>query len=316
MTGTSADRSVSRRAWLLFGAMCVIWGIPYLLIRVAVREVSPEFLVLARTGLAALLLVPIAAMRGELRPLLRHKTALLVFTAVEIAVPWFFLSSAEQHLSSSLAGLLIAAVPLVGAVVVVWATGGRDRFDRIGVVGLLVGFAGVAAIVGVDVGAAGARPLLEMAVVVVGYAVGPIILARYLGEAPALGVIAASLALTAVIYAPIAAFSLPSTMPAGRVVASVVALALVCTAFAFLLFFALIGEIGPVRATVITYVNPAVAAVLGVTILDERFTVSMGVGFALVLVGSVLATRRGSAAARSVPQAAEAGGAATALADR
>lgn len=316
MTGTSSDHAVSRRAWLLFGAMCVIWGIPYLLIRVAVREVSPEFLVLARTGLAALLLVPIAAMRGELRPLLRHKTALLVFTAVEIAVPWFFLSSAEQNLSSSLAGLLIAAVPLVGAVVVVWATGGRDRFDRIGVVGLLVGFAGVAAIVGVDVGAAGARPLLEMAIVVVGYAVGPILLARYLSDAPTLGVIAASLALTAVVYAPIAAFSLPSTMPAGRVVASVVALAVVCTAFAFLLFFALIGEMGPVRATVITYVNPAVAAVLGVTILDERFTVSMGVGFALVLVGSVLATRRGAAAAPSIPPAAESGGAAAALADR
>jgi drug/metabolite transporter (DMT)-like permease len=315
MTATSSDHSVSRRAWLLFGAMCVIWGIPYLLIRVAVREVSPEFLVLARTGLAALLLVPIAAMRGELRPLLRHKTALLVFTAVEIAIPWLFLSSAEQNLSSSLAGLLIAAVPLVGAVVV-WATGGRDRFDRTGVVGLLVGFAGVAAIIGVDVGGAGARPLLEMAIVVVGYAVGPILLARYLGDAPTLGVIAASLALTAVVYAPIAAFSLPSTMPAGRVVASVVTLAVICTAFAFLLFFALIGEIGPVRATVITYVNPAVAAVLGVTILDERFTVSMGVGFALVLLGSVLATRRGAAAAPSIPPAAESGGAAAALADR
>jgi drug/metabolite transporter (DMT)-like permease len=313
MTGTSSDQSVSQRAWLLFGAMCVIWGIPYLLIRVAVRDVSPEFLVLARAGLAALLLLPIAAMRGELRPLLRHKTALLVFTAVEIAIPWFFLSAAEQDLSSSLAGLLIAAVPLVGAVIV-WAMG-WDRLDRVAVVGLLVGFAGVAAIVGVDVGGAGARPLLEMAVVVVGYALGPILLARYLDDAPALGVIAASLALTAVVYVPIGAFSFPSSMPAGRVVASVVTLALVCTALAFLLFFALIGEIGPVRATVITYVNPAVAAVLGVTILDERFTVSMGVGFALVLLGSVLATRRGAAAGRAV-QPAESGAAATALADR
>jgi drug/metabolite transporter (DMT)-like permease len=313
MTGTSSDQSVSQRAWLLFGAMCVIWGIPYLLIRVAVRDVSPEFLVLARAGLAALLLLPIAAMRGELRPLLRHKTALLVFTAVEIAIPWFFLSAAEQDLSSSLAGLLIAAVPLVGAVIV-WAMG-WDRLDRVAVVGLLVGFAGVAAIVGVDVGGAGLRPLLEMAVVVVGYALGPILLARYLDDAPALGVIAASLALTAVVYVPIGAFSFPSSMPAGRVVASVVTLALVCTALAFLLFFALIGEIGPVRATVITYVNPAVAAVLGVTILDERFTVSMGVGFALVLLGSVLATRRGAAAGRAV-RPAESGAAATALADR
>jgi drug/metabolite transporter (DMT)-like permease len=315
MTGNSSEQLVSRRAWLLFGAMCVIWGIPYLLIRVSVREVSPEFLVLARTGLAALLLVPIAALRGELRPLLRHTTPLLVFAAIEIAIPWFFLSAAEQHLSSSLAGLLIAAVPLVGAVVV-WATGGRDRLDRVGVIGLLIGFGGVAAIVGVDLGGANVRPLLEIAVVVVCYAVGPIILARYLSDAPGLGVIAASLALTTIVYVPIAAFSFPSSVPAGRVIASVVALALVCTALAFLLFFALIAEIGPVRATVITYVNPAVAAVLGVMILDERFTISMGVGFALVLIGSVLATRRRRAAVPVVPAALEAGGAATALADR
>lgn len=315
MTGGQLEESVSRRAWLLFGAMCVIWGIPYLLIRVAVREVSPEFLVLARTGLAALLLVPIAAWRGELRPLLRHTTALLVFTAIEIAIPWFFLSAAEQNLPSSLAGLLIAAVPLVGAVVV-WGTGGRDGFDRAGVVGLLVGFGGVAAIVGVDVAGTSVRALGEIAVVVVCYAVGPIILARYLSDAPGLGVIAASLALTAIVYAPIAVFSLPSAMPAGRVLASIVTLALVCTALAFLIFFALIGEIGPVRATVITYVNPAVAAVLGVTILDEHFTISMGVGFALVLIGSVLATRRGRATAPVVSAAPEAAGAATALADR
>jgi drug/metabolite transporter (DMT)-like permease len=170
--------------------------------------------------------------------LLRHKTAFLAFAAVEIAIPWLFLSSAEQHLSSSLAGLLIAAVPLVGAVLV-WMTGGRDRFDRRGVVGLLVGFTGVAAIVGVDISGVGFRPLVEMMIVVVGYAVGPAILTRFLDGAPALGVIAVSLALTAVAYAPIAWLSFPATIPAGRVLASVIALATVCTALAFLLFFAL-----------------------------------------------------------------------------
>jgi drug/metabolite transporter (DMT)-like permease len=280
--------------------MCVIWGIPYLLIRVAVREVSPETLVLARTGLAALLLVPIAGLRGELRPLLRHKTALVAFTAIEIAIPWLCLSSAEKRLSSSLTGLLIAAVPLVGAVVA-GATGRRDRFDGRGVAGLLLGVAGVAAIVGLDVGGASVVALGEIAVVVVCYAVGPIVLSRYLSDAPGLGVIAGSLALTAVVYAPIASFSFPTTMPAGRVVASIVALALVCTAAAFLLFFALISEIGPVRATVTTYVNPAVAAVLGVAVLGERFTASMGAGFALVLVGSVLATRPSARPARAAP---------------
>jgi drug/metabolite transporter (DMT)-like permease len=133
--------------------------------------------------------------------------------------------------------------------------------------------------------------------VAVCYAVGPVILQRFLADLPALGVIAASLAVTTVVFVPIAAFSLPDELPSARVIGSVTGLAVVCTAVAFLLFFALIAEVGPVRATVITYVNPAVAAVLGVTILDERFTAGMAVGFVLVLAGSVLATRRAAKAA-------------------
>jgi len=120
------NSAVTRRGWFLFGAMCVIWGIPYLLIRVAVRELSPASLVLARTGIAALVLLPIAALRGEIRPLLPRWIAVLAFTTVEIAIPWVALSSAEEHLSSSLTGLLIAAVPLKGALIV-GTTGERDR---------------------------------------------------------------------------------------------------------------------------------------------------------------------------------------------
>jgi drug/metabolite transporter (DMT)-like permease len=291
---------MTRRGLLLFAAMCVIWGIPYLLIRVAVRDMSPATLVLARTGIAALLLLPIAAARHELRPLLRHWAPLLAFATIEIAVPWVLLGSAETRISSSLTGLLIAAVPLVGAVIA-RTTGGRERLGLQSGVGLLLGLAGVGAIVGLNLEGASAFPLAEIALVVICYAVGPVVLQRWLSELPALGVIAASLGLTAVAYVPIAAFSLPARMPSGTAIASVLALAVVCTAIAFLLFFALIAEIGPVRATVITYVNPAVAAVLGVTVLEEHFSAGMGVGFVLVLAGSVLATRRGAeaAAARS-----------------
>jgi drug/metabolite transporter (DMT)-like permease len=276
--------------------MCVIWGIPYLLIRVAVRDLSPPALVFARTAVGALLLLPLAAARGEVRPLLARWLPLLVFATVEIAVPWVLLSSAEKRVSSSLSGLLIAAVPLVGAVIA-RTTGARERLGLSSLVGLLLGLAGVAALVGLDLGGASAGSLVEIAFVVLGYAVGPAILSRFLAGLPALGVIAVSLALTAVAYAPIAAFSLPTRMPPAKVLGSVAVLAAVCTALAFLLFFALIGEIGPVRATVITYVNPAVAAVLGVGVLGERFTTGMGVGFALVLVGSLLATRPGVRAA-------------------
>jgi drug/metabolite transporter (DMT)-like permease len=280
---------MSRRGVLLFAAMCVIWGIPYLLIRVAVREISPATLVLGRTAIAALILVPLAAFRGELGLARRHIVPLAAFAAIEIMLPWLLLAHAETRLTSSLTGLLIAGVPLVGALVTTF-TGERERHGARRWTGLFIGLVGVAAIVGLDVHNAAPLPLAEIAVVAVCYAVGPIVLVRWLRDAPSMGVVAASLTLAALCYVPIAAFSLPSSMPGWKVDASVVTLALVCTALAFVLFFELIAETGPVRATVITYVNPAVAAILGVTILSERFTVGMGVGFALVLAGSVLAT--------------------------
>jgi drug/metabolite transporter (DMT)-like permease len=285
---------MGKRGLLLFAAMCVIWGIPYLLIKVAVEELSPAMLVFARTAIAALLLVPLAAMRSELRALMPYWAPVLAFAAIEIALPWLLLGVAEQSISSSLTALLIAGVPLVGAVIA-RTTGARERLGVQAGVGLLVGLAGVAAIVGFNL-EGGPLPIAAMGVVAVCYAVGPVILQRYLGGVPALGVIAASLGVTALVYLPIAAFSVPDAMPSAKVVGSVLGLAVVCTAIAFVLFFALITEVGPVRATVITYVNPAVAAVLGVAILGEDFTVGMGVGFVLVLAGSVLATRPSAAA--------------------
>jgi drug/metabolite transporter (DMT)-like permease len=284
---------VSSRGFVLFSSMCVIWGIPYLLIRVAVRDLSPATLVLARTGIAALLLLPVALARDEVRPVLRRYKPVLVFAAIEIAIPWVLLASGERRVTSSLAALLIAAVPLVG-VVIARTTGARERFGPANVFGLGLGLLGVAAIVGLDVGRASGVGIAEVVVVAVCYAVGPAILIRALAGLPMLGLIAVSLAATALAYVPIAAFTLPTRTPRASVLASVATLAVVCTAVAFLLFFALIAEIGPVRATVITYVNPAVAAVLGVGILGERFTAGMGIGFALVLAGSVLATSAAS----------------------
>jgi len=278
--------------------MCVIWGIPYLMIRVAVRELAPVTLVFLRTAIAALLLVPLAARRRELRPLLERWRPLLAYTAIEVALPWVLLSRAETKLTSSLTGLLIAAVPLVGAVVVS-VTGEREQLGGRRWVGLLVGLGGVAAIVGLDLGHLDAVALVEIALVAICYAVGPIILSRRLNELPPLGVVAASLALSALVYAPLAAVDWPARMPSAHVIESVLGLAVVCSAAAFLLFFALIAEVGPVRATVITYVNPAVAAVLGVLLLSERLTTGMLLGFALVLVGCVLATGR---APEAVPE--------------
>jgi drug/metabolite transporter (DMT)-like permease len=282
---------MTRRGALLFAAMCVIWGIPYLLIRVAVRELAPVTLVFLRTGIGALLLTPVAAYRKELRPLLRYWRPLLAYTAVEVAIPWVLLARAETKLTSSLTGLLIAAVPLVGALIVT-LTGDRERLGGRRWLGLLIGIGGVAAIVGLNLGQVDVVALVEIGFVAVGYAVGPIILTRSMSDLPAYGVVAASLLISAVVYAPLAAANWPSKLPATHVIESVLGLAVICTALAFLVFFALIAEVGPVRATVITYINPAVAAVLGVTLLSEHVTTGMVIGFVLVLGGCVLATGR------------------------
>jgi drug/metabolite transporter (DMT)-like permease len=292
---------MSRRGWALFAAMCVIWGIPYLLIKVAVADVSPAALVFFRTATGTLLLLPIALRRGNLRPLLPRWRAILVYTAIEICVPWFLLSDAERKLTSSLSGLLVAAVPLIGAAL---AAGlGAERLDTRRLLGLVVGFGGVAALLGFDAGGGSVTAVVEILVVAVCYATGPLIIARKLNRLPSLGVVAASLALAAIAYAPVAALQMPAHMPGGNVIASLVLLGVVCTALGFVVFFALIAEVGPVRSTVITYVNPAVAVLLGVVLLGEPFTAGTAIGFALILLGCALATRPSGRARRASPAA-------------
>jgi drug/metabolite transporter (DMT)-like permease len=281
--------------------MSVIWGLPYLLIKVAVEELHPATLVLARTAVAAALLLPVALVRGELRPLLASWRPLLLFTAVEICLPWLLLGFAEQRLSSSLTGLLVAAVPLAGAVLVRF-TGDHERLGPRRTAGLLVGLAGVAALVGFEVEGGDVRAAASVGVVAVAYAVGPMILARRLAHLPRLGVVAASMGIAAAAYLPLGVAQAPSGWPSGSVVAAVAGLGVVCTAVAFLLFFALVAEVGPARSTVITYLNPAVAVLLGVALLDEPFTRVTALGFLLVLAGSVLATGRSRPAARSTPE--------------
>lgn len=281
---------MTRRGLVLFALMSVIWGIPYLFIRIAVAEISPALLVLLRTALATAILLPIALARVDLRPIFARWRWLLAFAGIEIALPWVLLGSAEQHLSSSLTGLLIAGTPLVGTLFAL-ATGGTERLSGVGLVGLGIGLVGVAAIVGGDFQTSNPVAIGQVLLVAICYAVGPAILARRLGGLPSIGVMALSLGLTALLYLPIAAIQRAIVLPSGNVLAAIAILGVVCTAIAFLVFAALIDEIGPVRSTVITYINPAVAAVLGVVVLDETLTVAMVIGFVLVILGSTLATR-------------------------
>ncbi|MDA8436916.1 MAG: DMT family transporter [Actinomycetales bacterium] len=291
-TTTAAARGMTRRAWALFAAMSVIWGIPYLFIKIAVVEVSPVAVAGWRTLLAAAILLPIAARSRALGPALRAWPYVVAFGLIEMALPWVLLGHAETRVPSGFAGLMLAAVPIVGTVVS-WLLGDRHALTRVRLVGLAVGVAGVAALVGLDWVAGTIDPLsvLELLVVAVCYAVAPAMAARKLAHVPSMGVVSVSLAVVALLYLPASLSTVRSGLPSPSVVLSLLVLALVCTALAFVLFFELIAEAGPVRATVITFVNPAVAVALGVGVLAEPLTWGTLVGFPLVLLGSYWATR-------------------------
>jgi drug/metabolite transporter (DMT)-like permease len=279
---------------MLFLVLGVAWGIPYVLIKIAVTELSPEMVVLARSAIAAVILIPLSAARGELRTVFRYWRPVLAYTLIEIVLPWFFLTTAEQRLPSSTAGLLLAAVPLVsvGAALVLRRA---VRFTTLNWIGIAVGMVGVATLVGFDVAGSDLIAVAQIAVTVVGYATAPIVVAKWLADVPGVGLAGVSLGLTAVVYVPavLLTHTWPTVVPSGRVIASVLVLALVCSAIAFVVLFALIAEIGPVRATAITYVNPAVAIVAGAILLGEPVTGWTIVGFVLVIAGSWLVTWRG-----------------------
>ena len=282
---------MTKRGWVLFLALGLIWGMPYLLIRIAVGSIDPLVVAFGRTLIGALLLLPVALHRNQLAPVLRRWPAVLVFTLVEISGPWLLLGHAETRLNSSTAGLLIAIVPLIAAVIVTRL--GHERLEPRRVAGLAIGFAGVAALVGLDIQLSDLAAVGAIALTALGYAIGPIIIDRKLADVPPLGVVAASLVLAALLYAPFVPALWPERAPVAAI-ASVVGLGVICTAAAFVLFFALIAEVGPARATVITYINPLVAIALGVILLNEPLTLGMAIGFPLVIVGSILGTARKS----------------------
>jgi drug/metabolite transporter (DMT)-like permease len=283
---------VSRRGWVLFLSMSVIWGIPYLLIKVAVDDVSPVMVVFARCVIGAALLLPWTIARGELRSALRHWRALLLFTVLEMAAPWLLLSYAEQSLSSSLTGLLVATVPFVAALAARMA-GEEERLTPIRLVGMGIGVVGIVALLGLDIEGVNLVALVAVALTVIGYATAPLVISRALPEVPGAAASSIALFVTVVVYAPFALPQLDQVADASSsALLSLVGLGAICTALALALFFVLIREVGPQRALIITFVNPGVAVLLGVLLLDEPFTLGIAIGLPVVLVGCVLATRR------------------------
>ena len=268
--------------------MSVLWGLPYLMIRVAVRQLDPATLVFARTAVASIFLIPVAVHQRVLGTLRGAWGWLVLFSIVEMAIPWFFMGSAERHLTSSFTGLLVASVPLV-ALALSKLLHPHEPIRRQRIVGLLVGIVGVLIFVGLDLHSGSLLWVGAMVIVIVGYASGPMILSLRLSHASGLAVVTASVALVSVLYLPWGVTHWPSHLR-WMTYASVVGLGVLCTAAAFLVFFALVKEVGPSRGVVVTYFNTAVAVFLGTMLLHEPLTTGILVGFPLIVVGSVFAT--------------------------
>ncbi len=275
--------------------MAVLWGIPYLLIRVAVRQLDPGVLVLFRTGPAALLLMPVVTRQRAWPALIRNLRWITIFGVVEFGVPWYLMSTSERHINSSLTSLIICAVPLFSVV--------ASRFTRshepIGVrrlVGLLTGAVGVTLLVGLGLRGGSLTWIGLMLLVCVGYAIGPIILATKLQSVPGPAIVCGAASVVALGWLPYDVFHWPSRVSAETWM-SVGVLSVFCTAGAFLVFFELIKEAGSNRSVVVVYSNTALAVLLGVVGLHEPFTFGIALGFPLIVLGSYLAT----GVARAIP---------------
>ncbi|MEO7259994.1 MAG: DMT family transporter [Jatrophihabitantaceae bacterium] len=280
---------MSRRGWVLFALISVVWGIPYMLIKVAVGGVSAPVLVFARTAIGAVLLLPLVLRGGQLWLVRRYWRPALAFAFLEILAPWLLLSDAEMRLSSSTTGLLIAVAPILG--VALARLTGAERLGRVRWAGLALGLVGVATLVGPGLGGGNTWAMTEVVLTAACYGLAPLVADRYLQDVPTMPLTAACLSFAALVYTPAAIWTWPSAMPSGKVLAAIAGLGVVCTALAFVVYLELIKEAGPSRSLVFIYVNPAVAVVAGVLFLNEPLTVLIIVSFVLILAGSALAAR-------------------------
>lgn len=284
---------MSKTGWSRFAILGFIWGVPYLFLKVAVEEISPAVVVLGRVGIGALILLPIALHRKVLFIPRKYWPFVLLYTVTELIGPWYFITAAEQKITSGLAGLLIATTP-IWAALLASIFGDKTVWHTSRLFGLIVGFIGVIAVVGIE-SLSGRQDIVAIGMVILaamGYAYAINMITRRIPEVSGLGLNTWAMIITAFAFMPFAIVTWPATTPSLEAMGSVVVLGVLCTAIAFVVFFKLVAEVGPPRASLITYLNTAVAVVLGVVILDEPFTLGIAIGLPLVLIGSYFASRK------------------------
>jgi drug/metabolite transporter (DMT)-like permease len=280
---------VNRLAWLLFVLCSFLWGIPYFLIKIAIEDLSPVLVVAGRTAIAAAVLIPIALMRGTLGALRGRMKVVALLSAVHIIGPFLLITYGEQHITSSLTGILIAIEPVVIALLLSRA----EPITPVRLFGLVVGFAGVVVLVGVDLsgdrwGLLGAAMVLLAAI---SYAVATMLVQRHAADIPPESLTVGTTVITTLVLLPVALFNLPVEPVGANSWSALAVLGVFCTAIALLAFYKLIALAGSNRAGLITYVNPVVAVLLGVVLLNEPIGPGTLAGFALVVTGCWFATR-------------------------
>ncbi len=295
---------MSWRGWGAFAALGIIWGLPYFFIKLSLQELSPVVVAFGRVCLGAAILLPVAWRRGALRSLGKHKAAIFAFALAEFIIPFSAISYGERWIDSSVTGILIAMVPLSIALIQRFF-GVHERLGPWRILGLALGFIGVAALLGFGTitGPFGWAGVACMLIATLGYAIGPLIIQRHLGGLDPFGPLAASLLVASLVLIVPAVLAFPAHLPSAVTLASMAILGVVCTALAMLLMFYLVGHAGASRAAVITYINPAVAALLGVWLLHEHLGLGGILAFVLILLGSWLATRGGRMQHRSQAEA-------------
>ena len=297
---------MSQKGILLFSLAGIFWGLPYFFIAIALESFSTPSIVFASSFLGALVLIPYAALTGGLKPALKAWPYVAVFAVIEMVGPWFLITESEKHISSGLAGLLVATVPFFAVAILAVFLHDRTALRPRPLTGMLIGFAGVAILVGIDSFAGHIEPIYVLMVIgaSLGYAIAPIVANQKLSHVPTAGVIGLSMAMVAVVYSPVSLPTIGGELQNASLnaIGALIVLGLVCSAAAFVIFFMLIKEIGPAKSTLITYPNTAVAILLGVSFLNEPITVGLLVGIPLIAVGLYLA---GGARARDdVPESA------------
>jgi drug/metabolite transporter (DMT)-like permease len=282
---------MSRRSWVLFGFLAAFWGASYLFIKVALEDdVPPAFIVFARTALAALVLFPLAASRGALGGLRGQLGAITVLAAIQVAAPFMLITLGERELSSSLTGILVATAPIF-TFLLAFALEGEDRAGALSLVGVGIGLAGVALLLGIDAGGGTAALVGGLMVILAsfGYGLGSWFLKRRIDGVEPAGVVAGTMTATALMTLPIAAIDPPDSVPGLDAIGSLVALGLFGTGIAFIIYYTLIATEGPARASLVAYVAPGFSVVYGVVLLDESFTLATAAGLILIVGGSWLA---------------------------